>query len=92
MVWIVLYGVSHSLGGVVHSGPTVPQRGLRRTPLVVPVAWRVSSTETGAWKTQGAQVRALRRVEIRSLGLLLWEPQDRGGRMLGHWGLLVLRA
>jgi len=70
----------------------VPQRRLRRTPLVVPVVWRASSTETGAWKTQGSQVRALRRVEIRSLGLLLRESQNRGGRTLGHWGLLVLRA
>jgi len=60
--------------------------------LVVPVVWRVFSTETGAWKTQGAQVRALRRVEIRSLGPLSRELQYRRGRMLGHWGLLVLRA
>jgi len=43
----------------------VPQRGLR-APLVVPVVWRVSSMETGAWKTQEAQVRALLRVDIRS--------------------------
>jgi len=70
----------------------VPQRGLRGTSLVVPVAWRVPSTETGAWTTQGAQVRALLRVDIRSLGPLLREPQYRRGRILGHWGLMVLRA
>jgi len=29
---------------------------------------------------------------LRSLGPLLWEPQYCRGRILGHWGLLVLRA
>jgi len=91
MVWIALYDVSH-FWEVVHSGPMVPQWGLRSTPLVVPVVWRVSSTETGAWKTQEEQVRALLWVDTRSLGPLLREPQYRRGKILGHWGLLVLRV
>ena len=72
---------------VVHSGPMVPQRGLRSTPLVVLVVWRVSSMETGAWKTQEEQVRALLWVDTRSLGPRLREPQYRRGRILAHWSL-----
>jgi len=69
-----------------------PRRGLRRTPLVVPVVWRAASMETGAWKAQEAQVMALLQVDTHSLEPLLRELLHHRGRILGHWGHWVRRA